>query len=76
VSRDPDRCASPKCRRILTGKTVIITRDGRRWCKHHGDRLPRFLRRQPRVPKPLIERGRTVTTDLETAAEFLRSRVG
>jgi len=46
-----ERCASPRCRRILTGKSVIITRDGRRWCKHHGDRLPAYRRRPPRKTK-------------------------
>jgi hypothetical protein len=40
-----ERCAAPKCRRILTGKGVIVARDGRRFCRHHGDRLPRWMRR-------------------------------
>ena len=42
---DQDRCASKGCTRILTGKSMIVARDGRRFCKHHGDRLPKFLRR-------------------------------
>jgi len=47
---DHDRCASPKCGRILTGgKSVIVARDGRRYCKHHGDRLPSYLRRPARA---------------------------
>ena len=33
------------------GRTVIVTRDGRRFCKHHGDRLPAYLRRGPRKLK-------------------------
>ncbi|HEX6761072.1 MAG TPA: hypothetical protein VF086_22070 [Propionibacteriaceae bacterium] len=52
-STDEDRCASPGCQRILTGNTVVIARDGKRYCKHHGDRLPKYLRRTPRVPRPL-----------------------
>jgi hypothetical protein len=44
-SQDTERCASPRCQRILTGKTVVVARDGRRFCKHHGDRLPARLRR-------------------------------
>jgi hypothetical protein len=56
MSATDDRCASRGCTRLLTGgKAVIVTRDGRRYCKHHGDRLPRFLRRQPRIPKPLTD---------------------
>jgi hypothetical protein len=44
------RCAFPKCQRILTGgKAVIVTRDGRRYCKHHCDRLPAWLRRPVRT---------------------------
>jgi hypothetical protein len=53
--QDLERCATPNCQRILTGRNVIVARDGRRFCKHHGDRLPRFLRRQPRIPKPLTD---------------------
>jgi hypothetical protein len=34
-----ERCASPRCGRVLTGRGVIVARDGRRFCKHHGDRL-------------------------------------
>jgi hypothetical protein len=30
MARDPDRCASHGCTRSLTGKNVIVDRDGRR----------------------------------------------
>jgi hypothetical protein len=52
---DSDRCASRGCTRILTGKGLIISRDGKRYCKHHGDRLPPYLRKQRRPPRPLTE---------------------
>jgi hypothetical protein len=45
TAQDPDRCASHGCPRILTGKGVIIDRDGRRYCKRHGDRLLPYLRK-------------------------------
>jgi hypothetical protein len=50
---EEDRCASRGCTRSLTGKSVVISRDGKRYCKHHGDRLPPYLRKARRVPKPL-----------------------
>jgi hypothetical protein len=28
---------------------VIVARDGKRYCKHHGDHLPSYLRRPVRV---------------------------
>jgi hypothetical protein len=48
-----DRCTSRGCTRPLKGKSVIIDRDGNRYCKHCGDRLPPYLRKARRVPKPL-----------------------
>jgi hypothetical protein len=48
---DQDRCATPHCTRILTGRTMITTRDGRRFCKHHGHRLPAYLRKPSRSKK-------------------------
>jgi hypothetical protein len=50
---DTDRCASHGCNRNLAGKSVIIARDGKRYCKHHGDRLPPYLRKPRRTPKPI-----------------------
>jgi hypothetical protein len=44
---DQDRCSPKGCTRIVTGRTMIIARDGRRYCKHHGDRLPPYLRKPP-----------------------------
>jgi hypothetical protein len=40
-----DRCASRGCTRHLAGTTVTVTRDGKRYCKRHGDRLPAYLRK-------------------------------
>lgn len=51
---DPDRCASRGCNRPLVGKSVIVDRDGRRLCKHHGDRLPPYLRKPQRVKKQKV----------------------
>jgi hypothetical protein len=48
---DPYRCASRGCTRSLAGKSVITSRDGERYCKHHGDRLPPYLRKPRRVKK-------------------------
>jgi hypothetical protein len=53
--RDLERCATKGCTRILTGKSVTVARDGRRFCKTCGDRLPRFLRGRPRIPEPLTD---------------------
>jgi hypothetical protein len=44
-----NRCASRGCTVSLTGRSVIVDRDGRRFCKHHGDRLPAWLRRPRRT---------------------------
>jgi hypothetical protein len=46
-----DTCDANKC----TRKAEVIARDGRRFCKRHADRLPRSMRRAPRVPKALTE---------------------
>ena len=53
MTADPDRCTHRGCSRTLTGKNVIVDRDGRRFCKHHGDRLPPYLRKARRLPRPL-----------------------
>jgi hypothetical protein len=50
-----DRCATPRCGRVLTGRTCIVAPDGLRFCKHHGDRLPKHLRK----PRPSTERKRS-----------------
>jgi hypothetical protein len=50
-----ERCASPKCHRRLTGgRSVVVARDGRRFCRQHGDHLPKHLRR-PQRPKAKAE---------------------
>jgi hypothetical protein len=41
---EDDRCAHPNCHRSLTGKIVMVARDGRRFCKPHWERLPWNLR--------------------------------
>jgi hypothetical protein len=48
TTKDVDRCDGHGCERRLTG-TTITTRDGRRYCKRCADRLPRYLRKPPRV---------------------------
>jgi hypothetical protein len=48
---DAERCAGHGCNRVLVDTTVITARDGRRYCKRHGDRLPRYLRKLQRAKK-------------------------
>jgi hypothetical protein len=55
MNQDQDRCASHGCTCLLAGKSMIVARDGKRYCRKHGDRLPKYLRRRPRLPKPLTE---------------------
>ena len=53
MTQDQDRCASRGCTRILTGgRATIIAKDGRRYCRHHGDRLPSYLRK-PQTSSPI-----------------------
>jgi hypothetical protein len=37
-------------------RAVITTRDGKPYCKHHGDRLPRHLRRAAGVRSGAVSR--------------------
>jgi hypothetical protein len=40
--------AHPYCtRRGCAHRAHLVARDGRPYCKKHGDRLPPYLRRQP-----------------------------
>jgi hypothetical protein len=49
------RCASRGCtRRLDGGRNSIVTKDGRRFCKHHGDRLPAYLRKPQRAKKQKV----------------------
>jgi hypothetical protein len=45
MTHDPDRCTSRGCKVSLTGRTVIVDRDGNRYCKKHGEHLPPYIRR-------------------------------
>ena len=45
---DPNLCSSRGCTQRLTGKGVITDRDGRRYCRRCGDRLPSWMRRPKR----------------------------
>jgi hypothetical protein len=42
---DLERCAGRGCNQALAGRSVITSRDGKRYCKHHEDRLPPYRRR-------------------------------
>jgi hypothetical protein len=46
-----ERCANRGCNRLLADTTVITTRDGRRFCKKHGDRLSQYVHRSAKSPR-------------------------
>jgi hypothetical protein len=46
-----DRCTSRGCKVTLTDRSVIVDRDGHRYCKKHGDHLPPYLRRARHTKK-------------------------
>jgi hypothetical protein len=54
MAHDPDRCTSRGCTRRLTNTTVTTARDGNRYCKRHGDRLPPYLRKPQRAKKQKV----------------------
>ena len=45
ATTDIERCTWSGCDRPITGRGAITDRDGHRYCKKHGDRLPQYLRR-------------------------------
>jgi hypothetical protein len=53
MTQDQDRCTHHGCKVSLAGKTVIVDRDGNRYCKKHGEHLPPYMRKARRTPKPL-----------------------
>jgi hypothetical protein len=42
---DVERCAGWGGDKALAGSTVIVDRNGHRYCKRCGDRLPPYLRK-------------------------------
>jgi hypothetical protein len=51
INNATERCSSAHCQRPLTGRGVITDRDGRRYCRKHGDKLPPYLRRPRRTAR-------------------------
>jgi hypothetical protein len=53
---DEDRCASRGCKRpVANGRATITAKDGKKYCRRHGDRLPSYLRRAPAKAKRSAE---------------------